>query len=77
MRLLLHSLFLILIFGCSSKTNQISKSNTDSNFENVSPESVGISSERLNRIDKYFNKWCMDFEFGISGKLINKVKYSY
>ena len=56
MRLLLYSLFLILIFGCSSKTNQISKSNTDSNFEIVSPESVGISSERLNRIDKYFNK---------------------
>ena len=56
MRLLLYSFFLILIFGCSSKTNQISKSNTDSNFEIVSPESVGISSERLNRIDKYFNK---------------------
>ena len=56
MRFLLYSFFLILIFGCSSKTNQISKSNTDSNFEIVSPESVGISSERLNRIDKYFNK---------------------
>ena len=49
-------IFLILIFGCSSKTNQISKSNADSNFKNVSPESVGISSDRLNRIDKYFKK---------------------
>ena len=53
MRLILYLITFFVFFSCTIKNNE---SNQDQIFQSVSPESVGISEDRLQRIDKYFKK---------------------
>ena len=53
MRLILYLITFFVFFSCTIKNNE---SNQDQIFQRVSPESVGISEDRLQRIDKYFKK---------------------